>query len=497
MRTVVITDLRTAEMRSAKAYLEAEGWQVAVPPEGCRLWKEEEVRAFAETCPEDLAGVIHPAPPVFQCSLEQADEEAVARARDDGPMAAWCVTKVFGCRFRDRGQGSLIYVSSVHAEKPMGYGFLFSAGCGAVQMLNREVSQDYGTSGVCSYFVQRGPSEEDPDLKNDLTNFYAGTALHYPSRRLPEAGQLNQLLAFLLTPAAAPLMGSDLRADGGMTLYYGVRRSTSAPARVFDPPPRLTAERDRPPEDRVALVTGSGKGVGAGIVRVLCAAGMKCVINCNSNRALAEQTLAEVRENGGEAFICQADVSDPEQVHAMVEAAVEHYGRLDVLVNNAALQHNLFIDEYDSEKLSRLWNINFGGYWRMIRAALPYLRKSPLPRIVNIGSVHGKRPTCFDPGYAMTKGGIKMLTREAALELQADNIPVVCLSLGGCRIEFKTGNPDFRNFRPRETIDMQSRNPFRLVLPEEVGEAVRFLCSEAGAALTGDCIRVDCGQMLK
>ena len=497
MKAVVITDLRTAEMRSAKEYLEAQGWQVLVPPQGCRLWKEEEVRAFASACPEELLGVIHPAPPVFQCALEQADEDAVARARDEGPIAAWCVTKVFGCLFRDRKGGSLIYVSSVHAEKPMGYGFLFSAGCGAVQMLNREVSQDYGTSGVFSCFIQRGPSSEDPDLKNDLTNFYSGTALHYPTRRLPEAGQLNQLLAFLLTPAAVPLMGSDLRADGGMTLYYGERHSETAPARVFAPSPRLTPERDKPAEERVALVTGSGKGVGAGIARVLCAAGMKCVINCNTNRAMAEETLAGIRKNGGEAFIYQADVSDPEQVRAMVEAAVERYGRLDVLVNNAALQHNLYIDEYDEQVLTRLWNINFSGYWRTMKAALPYLRKSPMPRIVNIGSVHGKRPTCFDPGYAMTKGGIKMLTREAALELAPEKIPVVCLNLGGCAIEFKTGNPDFRSVRPKETINTEGRSIFRLVVPEEVGEAVRFLCSEAGAAMTGDCIRIDCGQMLK
>ena len=97
----------------------------------------------------------------------------------------------------------------------------------------------------------------------------------------------------------------------------------------------------------------------------------------------------------------------------------------------------------------------------------------------------------------MTKGGIRMLSREAAIELQPEGIPVVCLSLGGCRIEFKTGNPDFLNFRPKETVNKKIRHRERLVLPEEVGETVRFLCSEAGAALTGDCIRIDCGQMLR
>lgn len=495
MSTIVITRPDSAEMKSLKAYLAAQGHHVVSPPENCRLWDEAEIRAFASACPDDLSGVVHPAPPPFQCSLEKADEETVARARDEGPLAAWCVTKVFGGRFRAQGRGSLIYVGSVHAEKPMGYGFLFSGGCGAVQMLNREANQDYGTSGVHTYYIQKGPTVSDPDLANNLTHFFSGAALRYPARELPGADSLNPLIAFLLTPSAAMLAGSDLRADGGMSMYYGERMDQPAPTMEFAPSPHLS--KNETPEERVALVTGSGKGVGAGIVRVLSAAGMKCVINCNTNRQMAEETLREIRDAGGEAFLCQADVSDPKQVKAMVEATVNRYGRLDVLVNNAALQLNRFIDQYDPETLSRLWDINFGGYWRMIRATLPYLRKSPMPRIINIGSVHGKRPTCFDAGYAMTKGGIKMLSREAAIELQPEGIPVVCLSLGGCRIEFKTGKPDFLNRRPKETFNRDIRIRERLVLPEEVGETIRFLCSEAGAALTGGCIRIDCGQMLR
>ena len=75
MSTVVITDLRSVDMKSARAYLEARGLRVLTPPEGCRLWKEAELRAFAASCPEDLEGVIHPAPSPFQCALEAAEEE--------------------------------------------------------------------------------------------------------------------------------------------------------------------------------------------------------------------------------------------------------------------------------------------------------------------------------------------------------------------------------------------------------------------------------------
>ena len=469
MRSVWITDLRSREMRDACEYLSAQGWQVLTTPEGLCLWDEEAVQGFVNSCSDGLSGVIHPAPPPFQCPLEKADETRVSQARDEGAISAWCIAKAAGARFRRKGSGSLIWFSSVHAEKPMGYGTLFSAGCGAVQMLNREISQDYGPDGVMSFFVQRGPSAEDPDLRCDLTDFYCGTDLRYPTRRLPEAGSLNPLLAFLLTPAAAPLNGSDLRADGGMTMYYGQRMNEPVKPMTFAPSPAfsITKPTEIRRDDRVAIVTGSGKGVGAGIVRVLSAAGIRCVINCNSNRTMAEKTLAEIREAGGEAFICQADVSDPEQVRTMVTAAVERYGRLDILVNNAAMQFNRFVDQYYSELIRRIWDINFGGYLRMIREALPYLRKSPLPRIVNIGSVHGKRPTCFDAGYAMTKGAVKMLTREAAIELLPDRIPVSCISLGGARIEFKTGEPPFCNTRPREVSNPDLRVRNRLVLPEE------------------------------
>ena len=251
-----------------------------------------------------------------------------------------------------------------------------------------------------------------------------------------------------------------------------------------------------PEEQRVALVTGSGKGVGAGIVRVLTAAGIRCCINCNTNRTMAEELLAKIREAGGEAFIYQADVSDPAQAKAMVEAVIEHYGRIDILVNNAAMQYNLFIDEYETASLQKLWNINIGGYWRMTRAALPYLKQSPQGRIINVSSVHGKRPTCFDAGYAMTKGAIRMFTREAALELAQYNIPVNAISLGGCKIEFKTGNPPFHSWRPKEVRNPNLKRAMRQVIPEEVGHTVLFLASEPASALNGDCVRVDYAQML-
>lgn len=223
MKTVVITDLRTREAEDAAAFLASEGYDVRTVPDGIPLWDEEALSGFARAAAPSLAGVIHPAPPLFLSPLLETTEEAFAEARDDGPLSAWCVTKVFGAVFREKREGCLIYLNSIHAEKPVGRGFLFSAGCGAVQMLAREVNQDYGTSGVRSYFIQRGPSASDPDARTDLSDLYYGVDLRYPARRMPAPGSLNPLLSFLLSPGAAPLAGSDLRADGGMVMYYGER----------------------------------------------------------------------------------------------------------------------------------------------------------------------------------------------------------------------------------------------------------------------------------
>ena len=253
----------------------------------------------------------------------------------------------------------------------------------------------------------------------------------------------------------------------------------------------MTCEGER----RVALVTGGGKGVGAGIVKTLAARGVRCCINCNSNPAMAADTLRAVEAAGGEAFVYKADVSDASQVEGMVGAIIERWGRLDILVNNAAMQRNLYIDEYDYDALRRLWEVNIGGYFRAVRACLPHLRASACGRVVNISSIHGKRPTSFDAGYAMTKGAIRMFTRELALELYADGITVNAIDLGGCRIEFKTGNAPFRSSHPRECHN-PAMSLLRLVTPADVGEMVWYLCSEGARSVTGDGIRLDNGAVL-
>lgn len=260
---------------------------------------------------------------------------------------------------------------------------------------------------------------------------------------------------------------------------------------------------------KVAIVTGSGKGIGKGIARCLVKAGAKVTLNCNANRAMAEDTLKEMIELGGEgcAILVQADVSDMAQAKAMVQETIDAFGRIDILVNNAALQKNLMFDDYTEEFYDTLMNVNLGGYINMMNACLPYLKETK-GNIIFISSVHGKRATDFDVVYAMTKGGMHMLMREAAVEFSQYGIRVNMIMPAAVSIEFKTGmNEGYERLarqKKHESIDRKTMNqkyPMyalgRVGLPDDDGFLCVYMASDEAAHLTGACVRLDGGSMLK
>lgn len=249
-------------------------------------------------------------------------------------------------------------------------------------------------------------------------------------------------------------------------------------------------------QKRIALITGGGKGVGAGIARIFCEAGIYVCMGYNSNFTLAEQNLRRITDKGGNAFIYQADISDRIQIQKMVQVTAERFGGIDILVNCAALQPNKYISEYDAELFIKIWQINIGGYIRATQECLPFLKTSLCPRIINISSVHGKRPAVFDAGYSMTKGAIRMFTREAALEFAKYGITVNCIDLGACRVEGKTGNYPFRLYHDKGTHENPGHPLGRIALPEDAGHLALFLASPEAHNINGAGIRLDGGAML-
>jgi len=248
---------------------------------------------------------------------------------------------------------------------------------------------------------------------------------------------------------------------------------------------------------KTAIVTGGGKGVGAGISRMLAAEGVNLVITCNSNRDMAEKHAASLRETGATVAVYALDIKDRTQVDALMRYTADTFGGIDILVNNAAWQPNYDIDEYTEEDYDEIMRTNLGGYFRCMQAALPYLKQSTAGRVIMISSVHGKRPTDFDVGYSMTKGGIRMLTREAAIEFAKYGVTVNAVLPGGVKIEFKSGKTAPFKWRRIQRERQYSWYPLgRVCVPDDVGNLVVFLASAASGYLTGSGIRLDGGAML-
>lgn len=254
-------------------------------------------------------------------------------------------------------------------------------------------------------------------------------------------------------------------------------------------------------EGKVALVTGAGTGIGKGIAVALGRQGAKVAVNYVVDPAAAEDTVRQIVDAGGEATSVLADVSLPEQVANMVGLVVDVYGGIDILVNNAARQPNLSLLEYDEATYDAVMAVNCMGYWLMIQAVVPSMKARGGGRIINISSVHGKRPTDFDVVYAMSKGGIKMLSREAAIELARYQITVNVIEPGAVRVGAKSGNP--RPIVPPGLApeirrqDAHSKFPLgRVGQPEDIAHVVAFLASAESEYITGAAIRADGGSML-
>ncbi len=256
-------------------------------------------------------------------------------------------------------------------------------------------------------------------------------------------------------------------------------------------------------KNKTALVTGSGKGVGSGIILDLAKKGANVVLHYNSSAASAEETFRKLRQVTDRCIMVQADISAKEGVEKLTGEAARAFGGIDILVNNAAMQYNMPFDCYPEEKLRNIFAVNVQGYLLMMQSVIPHMKEQKWGRIINISSIHAKRPINFDAPYSMTKGSIKMLTREAAIELAPYQITVNALELGCVDIGKKTGNP--ADGVTEEMLQVEPQFPYRkniamtwghTVYPEDIGPIVSFLASEDSRLINGASIRADEGSVL-
>jgi 3-oxoacyl-[acyl-carrier protein] reductase len=238
----------------------------------------------------------------------------------------------------------------------------------------------------------------------------------------------------------------------------------------------------------VALVTGGSRGIGAAISRELGAAGAHVAVNYARDAESAAAVCAAVRDTGGEATAVQGDVSTADGAAALVEAIESDVGPIGILVNNAGITRDDLIMRLSEEDWRDVIDTNLGGAFFTCRALSRPMLKRRSGAIVNITSIVGVHGNAGQSNYAASKAGLIGLTKALAKELGGRGIRVNAIAPGYIATELTDALPD----QAREAI--LSNTPLgRLGEPADVARAVRFLCSDAAAFVTGEVLAVDGG----
>jgi 3-oxoacyl-[acyl-carrier protein] reductase len=249
-------------------------------------------------------------------------------------------------------------------------------------------------------------------------------------------------------------------------------------------------------EGRVAIVTGGGHGIGKAYAMRLASEGAKLVIAEIDDKA-AQAVAEELKAAGREAIAVRTDVSDPASVEKMAAAAVEHFGRIDVLVNNAAIfatvpMSRAPFDEITVDEWDRMMTVNVKGTWLASRAVIPQMRKQGYGKIINISSGTAIKGSPSRIHYVTSKAGIIGFTKTLANEVGKDNICVNCVAPGSTLSE---ENPDEGVLKMRN-VAANARALKRVQTPDDLTGAIVFFASADSDFITGQTLVVDGGSCL-
>jgi glucose 1-dehydrogenase len=263
----------------------------------------------------------------------------------------------------------------------------------------------------------------------------------------------------------------------------------------------MNIDPSKPLKNQKALVTGANSGIGEGTAKALAAAGAAVVVNYVVNPDAANQVVADIKADGGEAMALQADVSNEEQVQAMFRQMISAWGTIDILVNNAGLQRDAAFQDMTLAQWNTVIGINLTGQFLCAREAVrEFLRRgmkpeisSALGKIICMSSVHEVIPWGGHVNYATSKGGVMLLMKSMAQELAPKKIRVNSVGPGAIKTPINRSAWD----TPEAEAQLLKLIPDgRVGLPEDIARAVVWLASDASDYVTGTTLFVDGGMTL-
>lgn len=246
-------------------------------------------------------------------------------------------------------------------------------------------------------------------------------------------------------------------------------------------------------KDRVAIVTGGAKGLGRAFAMALAKEGAKVMVVTRKDMENLEKTASMIREMGGSSVIFQADVSKESDTKAMADRAVREFGRVDILVNNAAIYDGIKrrpFYEIDLNEWDLVMTVNVKGVFLSTRSVFPYMKEQKYGKIVNIASEVFFTGSHGFAHYVASKGGVIGLTRALAVELGPHNICINCVAPGFTDTEASRGLADVTRY------DVSKTPLRRLETPEDLTGAVVFLSSPESDFITGQTLLVDGGRAM-
>jgi 3-oxoacyl-[acyl-carrier protein] reductase len=244
-------------------------------------------------------------------------------------------------------------------------------------------------------------------------------------------------------------------------------------------------------EGKAALVTGASRGIGREIALELARQGANVAVNFSGSEAKANEVVDEIKTLGREAFAIKCDVSNSEEVAAMVKGTIDNFGKLDILVNNAGITKDNLLMRMKEEEWDDVININLKGVFLCTKAVTRQMMKQRVGRIINIASIVGVSGNPGQANYVAAKAGVIGLTKTTAKELASRNITVNAIAPG-----FITTDMTDKLTEDVKTEMLKQIPLARLGEPKDIAKMTAFLASDDSSYITGQTLHINGGMVM-